>query len=86
MSCFLFSNRYLTGNIPIHVFPHYIVVREACLQVHKFGYGSLYGTVISAYYSGIFQLLACVVARHLHLSRHALAYVYNRNATVAGLF
>ena len=70
----------------IHVFLDYfgrIIVAE---EEHQFGECGFGGTVVPAYYAGIFEFAARAVSVHLHGSSHTLTYVDDDNSFVNSLF
>ena len=78
----LFLPCNLTSYRTVHFLANDLWVIVLPLQVHQFGNRSLYRTVVSANDTSIFQLITCIVARHLYITRDTLTDVHHDDATV----
>ena len=81
----LASDGYLTADALAHELAHLLGIVVLALQVHQLGDGRLHRTVVAADDAGLLEVVARVVASHLHAALQALANVDDHLAAPVGL-
>ena len=69
----------------LQIVPHLSVVGIPCTEIHKLGHRRFHSAVESTHHPRVFQLVARVIASHLHFPCQALAHVDNGHALVGCL-